>query len=328
VSYSSDGTAVVSGSLDGTARLWSATTAAVDAVFDRHAGAFAKVEFSPDGRFLSRAVAAAKEITVWDARSLKTVAVIPHEASGFSPDSRLLAATSPPNALTFWEIAQGPPQRRATMNLSAPPADRPVFSPDGRQLALAVGGEAAGVGIWDVATGQRVTQLPDAPGKPAIGAYAFSPDGRLFATGYDQGAARIWDARGWSPLRSLAGHAQKVQAIAFAPGGRVLATGSVDTTVRLWPVESGAAPIVLRGDAGAVFALAFAPDGQTLAVGTVDGVVKFWNIRTRREVATLKAHDSIVSGAAFSPDGRTLATISVDQTMKLWKAPELSETDR
>lgn len=240
----------------------------------------------------------------------------------------MLGTTSAPNVLTFWDIAQGTPQRRATVTLSAPPADRPVFSPDGRHLALAVGVDDPAVGIWDVATGRTVTQLADAPGKPAIGAYAFSRDGKLFATGYGNGAVRIWNARAWSPLSSLVGHSQKVQALAFSPDSRLLATGSADTTVRLWPMDSGAASTVLRGDAGAVFALAFSPDGHTVAMGTVDGVIKFWNIRSRREVATLKAHDSIVSGAAFSPDGRTLATISVDQTMRLWKAPEFSEIDR
>jgi WD40 repeat protein len=329
VSYAPDGKTIVTGSLDGTARIWDATIAADAGIFDRHTGSFARVTFSPDGRLLARATTwVSNQVTVWDATSSRKLIVIPHGEAGFSPDGKLMATTSPQNTLSLWDVSHGMPTVRATVSLPGPSHQTPAFSSDSSRLAVAIGENVRAIGIWDVVSRKKLKELRDASSVGDLGAYTFSPDGRLFAAGFTDGTARLWDAHTWAEIRVLRGHSRPVQAIAFSPDNRLIASGSADTTVRFWNASDDSDPTVLRGDVGAVFALAFAPDGQTLAVGSVDGVVKFWNVRTRREVATLKAHDSIVCSLAFSPDGRTLATIAVDQTMRLWKAPSFTETDK
>ena len=289
-------------------------------IFDRHPGHFAKVHFSADGRFLSRSVASANQVTVWNTRSWQKIAVIPQRESGFFGNDARLATVSEPGTLTFWALADAGPTRTATVRLPAPPANEPLFSPDSRYMALSSGPAAPVVDIWDITRRKRISTLT-APEATKAGPYAFSRDGRLFATAYDNGWMRIWDTRTWSPARVLEGHSQRVVALAFSPTADLLATGSADTTVRLWTVNVQSEPTLLSGDGGVIYSLAFSPDGQTLAAGGVDGTIKFWNIRARRELATLKAHDSIVCSLAFSPDSRTLASISVDETMRLWKAP-------
>jgi WD40 repeat protein len=230
--------------------------------------------------------------------------------------------------VTLWDLTGGAPRLLANIRLDAPPTRSPVFSPDGQVLAVALGNPSPRVEIRNVAHHERIAQLVETPGRGDIASYAFSPDGTLLVTGYEDGNIRLWDPRTWTAGRLLQGHTQRVAAVAFSPDGRSLATGGADTTVQLWSTTFHTAPAVLRGDGGAIDTIAFTPDGETLAVGSVDGTVTFWNVRTQREVATIKAHDSIVTSVAFSPDGGTLATISVDQTMRLWKAPALSVTDR
>jgi WD40 repeat protein len=235
------------------------------------------------------------------------------------------------NALAVWDVAREAPALQTSIALPSPPLLEPLFSVDGRHVAIAHGRpHSASVSIWAVASGQRTTTLgPVDLAEPAGGgAYAFSPDGRWFVVGDVNGRLHVWDTRTWTISGQWPGHPHTVQAIAFSPNGRLVATGSHDTTVRLWDATTHSELAVLRGDAGQVYSIGFSPDGQTLAAGTTDGVVKLWNMRTHREVATLKAHGSIVSSVAFSPDGRTLATISVDETMRLWKAPAFADTDR
>ena len=63
-----------------------------------------------------------------------------------------------------------------------------------------------------------------------VNAVAFSPDGRLLATGSADQTARIWDAASGQERTRLA-HGEGVAAVAFSPDGRLLATGSADKTV-------------------------------------------------------------------------------------------------
>jgi WD40 repeat protein len=276
---------------------------------------------------MTRSASSAGRITLWDASRLEKIAEIPHSNSSFSRDSTLLVTTSA-DGLTLWNITGAAPRLVGNITLDAPTTRPPVFSPDGQILAVAVEKPSPRIEIRHVAGGGRIAQLMETPSRGIVGAYAFSRDGTVFVTGYEDGRLRLWDVRTWTAGRLLEAHAQPVDAMAFSPDGRLLATAGADTTVQLWSTTFQTAPTALRGDAGASLSLAFTPDGETLAVGSADGVVKFWNLRARREVAAIKAHDSYVTSLAFSPDGQTLATISLDQTMRLWKAPSFAETDR
>ena len=187
------------------------------------------------------------------------------------------------------------------------------------------------VGRWYLGrrwTQPLVTKLADDQDRAETTEYAFSSDGRWFASGYKNGNIRLWNPQTWSRERLLIGNTQNVHALAFSPDSRWLAVGGDDAAVRLWSLDGEPSATILRGDTGAVFSLAFTADGETVAVGSVDGTVKFWNIKARREVVTIKAHDSAVCAIAFSPGGSTMATASVDLTMRLWKAPGFDETDR
>ncbi|MBW4543044.1 MAG: NACHT domain-containing protein [Symplocastrum torsivum CPER-KK1] len=149
---------------------------------------------------------------------------------------------------------------------------------------------------------------------------AFSPDGKLLATGDVVGQVRIWQVVDGQQLISFQGHTNWVASIAFSSDGKLLAvTGSSDSTVKLWEVITGQCVRILPGHTGWVSSVAFSPDGQTLASGSSDLTVRLWEVSTGQCLRILQGHTDRVWSVAFSPDGQTLASGSNDLTVRLWE---------
>jgi len=148
---------------------------------------------------------------------------------------------------------------------------------------------------------------------------AFSPDGKLLASGSEDATAKLWDTNTGAEVRTLGGHTGTVNEVAFSPDGALLATASDDTTVRLWDVSTGREVRVMRRMLPARFmpiagilwgaaCVAFSPDGRLLAAGYHDKWIVLWDVSTGKGVGKWEERDEDIRHVAFSPNGKLLAS--------------------
>jgi WD40 repeat protein len=164
----------------------------------------------------------------------------------------------------------------------------------------------------------------------------FSPDSRRLAITfglYPDGFPTIHDADTGKELAVLKGHRLPVVSVVFSPDSRIIATASLDETACLWEAETGKLLHTLKGHpCGVVFA-SFSPDGTRLltlgdgtkhhfhpggsgssgGADTADEVAcRIWDTATGKETDTKLKWPSGARGsirtAAFSPDGRRIVT--------------------
>jgi WD40 repeat protein len=183
------------------------------------------------------------------------------------------------------------------------------------------------VQLWNPATGQATGQLVGSIDQVDVNAVAFSPDGKLLASAYDDGTVYLLNpATGLAagpPVHADTAGPFGMYEVAFSPDGTLLATADNDGTVKLWNTATRRAdgPPIPADPGGGVNAVAFSPDGTLLASSDEDGTVRLWYPATGEPIGIpLSAGAAFEPGAgvAFSPDGKLLASINTDGTIKLW----------
>jgi len=168
--------------------------------------------------------------------------------------------------------------------------------------------------LWDAATGQVLRILRGHVDD--VNYVSFSPDGRLLATGGDDGTVRLWDAVSGNALATLGKHSDWVTCVLFTPDGRRVISGAKDKQVKIWDIDTRREQAPLAPGLE-IEGMALSPDGRTLSTSGWGPSVKLWNLASRRMTLSLEVKTRTQS-VAFSHDGRFVATGGNDRIVRVW----------
>lgn len=333
VAISRDGSRVLTGSWDGTAKVWNAATGSLIWTLECHTECVRAVAIGNNDEY---AVTGSSDgsAKLWDMQTGVLIRILGDleerhtdavTSVAISLNRSLVVTGSADTTVKVWDAETG----CTTWTFKGHTKEVTSVNIIGDGARIISGSMDGNAIMWDVATGSLELTLSCFYGVECV---AISMDYQLAATASRDRKVKVWEVATGSLLRTFEGHSLPIGSIALSGDNSVIAIGygmdvyhcSIsDPRVKLCDMQTGSVVKTLEGHAGCISSIAFSYDGKRLITGSEDRTCKVWDLTTEGSVRSgvyraTNEDAAILETAVMSTDGARIVTASLDTTATIW----------
>ena len=275
--FTPDARLLVSGSRDGTVRVWNVRTGLEEvAPLETQSGVIALAVVP--GQPKVAAVLEDRRLVLWDHGPQRRVVHLEApersvlRAVATSPDGRWVAAGGARRAIHVWQTSDGAPASDCWPTTGR--VESLAFTPDGDGIVC--GTHKGRLELFDRASGQARWIIRSGFGK--ITMLAVPARGGVVVGSGTGGTVTRWALADGSEQQRLRPLAERLTCLAANGDGAVILVGSVAGKACLYEPGASRELALLDGHAGPVRAVALPATGKIAATGATDGAVCLWSV--------------------------------------------------
>jgi WD40 repeat protein len=315
VCLSADSRFALSGSVDGTLKLWEVATEKCLRTFAGHTNTVYSVWLGADSRFALSGCGNGT-LKLWEVATGKCLRTfIGHtevvNSVSLSVDSRFALSGSCDNTLKLWEIGGIKPYYLAPMQLSLV-----LITETSLSLNLTYEQELAQA-CREIKEENHVAAAQHLRKARAIAGYNRHPKAFNRWTDLYFCLPRKAYVRGWENTKFTV--SCSVNSVCLSADSRFALSGCDDRTLKLWEVATGKCLRTFTQHIGRVYSVCLSADSRFALSGCDDRTLKLWEVRTGECLHTFIGHTEEVTSVSLSADSRFALSGSVDGTLKLWE---------